>query len=73
MLMNRQHSTPIHHARGHSGLSITSIYAEMKLYIVVFSYPGDLQRSMSDAKLLKECRLRDCTLLMLEHCLAITL
>ena len=53
MLMNRQHSTPIHHARGHSGLSITSVYVEIKLYIVVFSYTGDQLKSMSAAKTFK--------------------
>ena len=52
---------------------VCTLYAELKLYIVVFSYPGDQQKSMSDAKLLKECRLRDCTVLMLECYLAITL
>ena len=36
---------------------VCTLYAELKLYIVVFSYPGDQQKSMSDAKLLKECRL----------------
>ena len=38
-----------------------------------WSYPGDQQKSVSDTKLLKECRLHDCTVLTLERYVTITL